>query len=197
MPTVRFQYLAIAGLVFTGCTPDNSAVQRSRAALQEPSGTYAFYAGKGIGDLLRNKQSVPDDLPTPFMRLRVPAAFVDAAMGSVQHVRTVSFEEVDSSIEATVRWFPHKNGPNDLAMETLVFHPGDPWVSGYAQVGTAPDGFTMGLFEIIKWYRDPSGTMPTAFAQQIHTTGLLPDDNIPTLRYADDPTKAPLPESWK
>jgi hypothetical protein len=39
--------------------------------------------------------------------------------------------------------------------------------------------------------------MPALFGQEIHTTGLLGDDDMPTLLHADDPTKPPLPDSWK
>jgi len=79
----------------------------------------------------------------------------------------------------------------------LYFHPGDPWVSGYAQVGITPDSFTMGLFDVIHWVKDESGTMPGALAQRIYSTGLLPDDHMPVLLYDKNPTAVQLPPTWK
>ncbi len=71
-------------------------------------------------------------------------------------------------------------------------------MTGYAQVGTGEDSFTMGFFEVIKWNKgDASGTMPDLLSSEIYTTGLLPDPDKPTLLYADDPTSVPLPDNWK
>jgi hypothetical protein len=116
-----------------------------------------------------------------FMSLKVPSWLYNAGTEAPTFVKTVSFEVPDMTIEATVQ-------PG-----SLVFHPGDPWVTGYAQVGTL-DGFTMGYFEVIKWTKVPD--MPSALSSQTYTTGLLPDANEPTLLYAVDPTKVPLPANW-
>ncbi len=166
-------------------------VQKNRAALQQNDGRMAFLAGKGIGDAI-DKGLFTDDngYPSAFMRLRVPVEFVDQAVASKQQIKTVSFEVPGPAIEATVHY-----RSKDGSFKTLYFHPGDPFVSGYAQVGVTSDKFTMGLFEIIKWNRDPTQSMPNVLAQEIHSTGLLPDDNMPTLLFAEDPTK--MPDTWQ
>jgi hypothetical protein len=79
----------------------------------------------------------------------------------------------------------------------MTFHPGDPWITGYAQVATGPDDFTMGLFEVTKWNRGAPG-MPMAMGQEIHSTGLYADDDMPPLKYGGDvATWPPLPDNWK
>jgi len=181
--------------VATGCTssPNLGTIERNRGALQEADGSFAFYAGKGTGDALAKGIVISEDFPTAFMRLRVPATFVEAAGKSATRIRTVSFEAPDSTIEATVHFTDKDNN-----VMTLYFRPGDPWVTGYAQVGTGPDGFTMGFFDVLKWSKEATGTMPGLITQHRHTTGLLPDDNTPPLKYFGDPSTWPaLPENWK
>ncbi len=55
----------------------------------------------------------------------------------------------------------------------------------------------MGLFDVIHWVKDESGTMPGALAQRIYSTGLLPDDHMPVLLYDKNPTAVQLPPTWK
>ena len=126
------------------------------------------------------------------MRLRVPSAFVDAALASANRVKTVSFEVPDPSIEATVRkWIA-----GTTTRETLYFRPGDPWLSGHAQVAQGADNYVMGLFEVIRWTKGAPG-MPDLLAKDIFTTGLVPDETSPPLKYADNPaTWPPIPDNW-
>src|SRR5260370_30561403 len=124
------------------------------------------------------------------MAMRVPVSAYAEAFLDWKRVKTVSLEIADPSVEMIA----HFLNPGST-LETLYFHPGDPWVTGYAQVGVGADGVTMGYFEVIKWIKDTSGTMPKAFGQHIYTTGLLPDDNKPSLKYANAPTE-PLPPNW-
>jgi hypothetical protein len=137
------------------------------------------------------------------MRLRVPTNLFSDAMNGRTRVKTVSFEEPHPEIEATIHQYvmaPGQAAGKPLTvLETLRFHPGDPWVSGYAQVGINPDNETVvGLFEIIQWAKDPTGAMPTARAQHIHSTGLLADENMPALKYADaNMLNGALPDNWK
>jgi hypothetical protein len=188
----------IVGFALGGCTspsPSND-IGRNRGALVQSDGKTAFYTGKGIGDLLAKGLPIDDAThPEAFMRLRVPTSFVDEALATPHHIKSVSFEVADPSIEATVHWFARERKTGQI--ENIYFHPGDPWVTGVAQVAVSPDGFTMGLFDVIRWNRDRTGTMPSVLAQEIHTTGLMPDDDMPVLRYAQDPTKVPLPDNWK
>jgi hypothetical protein len=165
--------------------------QRNRLAVHEPDGSYTFYAGQGIADAVSGGVSLGDDYHVGYMALNVPSSMHDAAMQAPQRVTTISLEVPGPSVTITVHEVEKDGG-----VQTLYFHPADPWVSGYAQVGTGPDNFTMGFFEVIKWNKDTTGTMPTVLYSDIYTTGLLPDDNKPTLLYAVDPTKVPLPANW-
>ena len=182
---LRMALFSASILSALSCRAAGTFTETNRSALIEADGRFAFYSGQGVGDLLAKGVAITDDHPTPFMRLRVPAQFVDAAAIERDRVLTLSFEVPDASIEATVHWFRR------TTLETLYFHPGDPWTTGYAQVGTGADNVTVGLFEVIKW----EGT--TTKWQEVHTTGLLPDSNQPGLKYADDPFSQTLPENWK
>jgi hypothetical protein len=180
----------VLGSVLVGCA--NTPVGDShRGSIRESDGTYAFYGGVGIGDVLAREGTVSDNHPKPFMRLRVSAAFVDAALAAPQRAKTVSFEVPDASIEATV----HKFIPATGTLETMRFRPGDPWVSGFAQVAVDGEGVTMGFFEIIKW--SPVAQMSGVLAKNVYTTGVLSDSNLPVLRYANDPLNGSLPDNWK
>jgi hypothetical protein len=184
--------VALVALVAIGCTSSPMAVETHRGAIREPDGSYNFYAGRGIGDILARGGVVSDDHPTPFTRLRVSSAFVDAALATPKRVKTVSFEVPDPSVEVTVRKFV----AGTYTLETLHFRPGEPWISGIAQVAADGETFTAGFFRVVKWVGNIPG-MPKALAQQIYTTGFVPDDNIPALRYAEVPFQGDLPESWK
>jgi len=184
--------LALVVSALGACSSTNvGSAEDNRAIVLEADGSYSFYAGRGVGDAIARGGAVGEDYPGPFMALKVPASLHDEAVQAPQRVKTVSLEVTDPSIEMIV----HLMRPGSTAFETLHFHPGDPWVTGYAQVGVGPDDVTMGLFEVVKWNRDTSGTMPNLFSEEIHTTGLLPDDNMPALQYADGP-KEPLPPNW-
>jgi hypothetical protein len=182
--------LAIAGCANSPIGGDPT-IEHHRGVVIEADGRYAFYAGQGVGDILAKGQIIPDDHPSPFMRLRVLADFVAAAAADNDRVKTASFEMSDSSIEVTV------HSVRQTTLETLIFHPGDPWITGYAQVATGLDGYTMGLFDVTKWTHGAPG-MPTVLAQSIYTTGLMADDVMPTLKYGGDmATWPPLPADWR
>jgi hypothetical protein len=187
--------VTLLALAIAGCANDpyggNPTIEHHRGVVMEADGRYAFYAGQGVGDILSKGQMIPDDHPSAFVRLRVSADFVAAAAAENDRVKTASFEVSDSSIEATVHFFRR------TTLETLIFHPGDPWITGYAQVATGLDGYTMGLFEVTKWNRGAPG-MPMVLAEEIHTTGLMADDAMPTLKYGGDvATWPPLPDNWR
>jgi hypothetical protein len=192
---------AIAGLLLFGCTSNTNT--KNRAAIQEADGAYSFYAGRGVGDALMKGEAVDDKFPAAFMRLKVPGNVFADAMNGPKRLKTISFEEANPEIEATVHQYvmtPDLSAGKTLSvLETLRFHPGDPWVSGYGQFGINPDNDTvLGLFEIIQWVKDPTGAMPTVMAQHIHSTGLMADENMPALKYADaNMLNAALPDSWK
>ena len=192
---MNIQMLTVGFIFAMGCTNTVSmSTERHRAALRETNGDFTFYAGRGIGEVVARDGTVADDYPGPFMRTRVPAALVDEAAKSVDRVRTLSLEEPGPDIEIV----SHSPGVNGGALEHLVFHPGDPWLTGVVQVGTGPDGFTMALFRLIKWNRESGGGMSNLFTQAIYTTGLLPDDEVPTLKYEGDPASWPaLPGTWQ
>lgn len=152
---------------------------------------------RGIGDLIAHGEVLSDDPPVAFMRLRVPATLVDAVTASPKRVKTISFEISNLEIEATVHRFMLDPVTKAQTLTNMVFHPGDPWLTGYAQVGTDVD-FMMGLCEIVHWRNDATGTTPCemylptsnaspAITQQICSTGLLPDDDLPVLKYNGDP----------
>jgi len=165
--------------------------ENNRAAVLETDGSYTFYAGQGVGDVIASGGAVGEDYAFGFMALKVPASFYAEALQATQRVKTVSLEVTDPSIEMIV----HFLNPRSTTLETLYFQPGDPWVTGYAQVAVGTDDFTMGYFEVIKWSKDSSGTMPNVYSKNIYTTSLMPDDNKPVLKYADAPTE-PLPPNW-
>ncbi len=193
---LAMRFAALAGLLVVGCTwGGTSQVENNRGFVVESDGRYAFYGGRGVGASLSRGEMI-DDLtyPSPFMRLRVPSQFVEEALARPARVLTASFEVIDTSIEATVHTPALESSESST---NLYFHPGDPWLSGYAQVAVGTDDVTVGLIEVIKWSRDVSGSMPNLFSQAIYTTGLLPDDNKPMLKYADDLSSQPLPDNWK
>ena len=183
--------VAWLALIVGGCAPA-TAVEVNRGSVLDADGSYSFYAGKGIGQILAQGKQPGSDHPTPFTRLKVSPSFVEAAQASPNRVKTISFEVPDPSIEATV----HKFVAGTTAMETLTFHPGDPWVSGVAQVAVDDEGFTMGVFKIVKWTGHiPS--MSTVLAQQIYMTGFVADESMPAVKYADSPPEADLPAGWE
>jgi hypothetical protein len=205
---MKISTLSIAGLLSMlatslACSPTpTTAVEKNRGSLLGADGTYTFVGGKGVGEFLRKGTDVPDNHSTPFVRLRAPASLMAAAMARSERIKTISLEEADPSIEITVRRFVNKTEgdyfvPNSTSaeLETLTFHPGDAWISGYAQVGAGDDNVALGLFEVIKWKR--AQTMPGAMAQEIYSTGLLPDEGKPALKYAENLTKVNLPANWK
>lgn len=193
-------------LMGVGCAAKPS-IEKNRASVREPDGRYSFYAGKGIGDILARGEAVRDDHPTPFMRLRVPSTMMELAAAKASAVKTVSFEVPDPSIEATIHWFaPVSNNGEPVktaAMTNSVFHPGDPWLTGYAQVATDATGVTMGFFSVTRWNRktvvDALGNARTMYAEEVHSTGLMADDEeLPALKYEGDPTNwAAIPDGWK
>jgi hypothetical protein len=59
------------------------------------------------------------------------------------------------------------------------------------------DNYVMSLFEVIRWTKAGAAGMPDLLAMDIFTTGLLPDEASPPLKYADDPaTWPPVPDNW-
>jgi hypothetical protein len=187
---LKITTLALLILGLSACGSNAATPESNRAVVVEADGSYSFYAGRGVGDAVASGRSVGMDYPHGFMALKVPASLYEEATQAPQKVKTVSLEVPDPSIEMIVHPDPASAVP-----DTLYFHPGDPWVTGYAQVGVGTDNFTMGYFEVIKWNKDTTGTMPTLYSEDIYTTGLLPDDTKPALQYADGP-KDPLPSNW-
>lgn len=203
-PAIVLSTLLLLGCGSTAASPN---AEHDRAAVQNADGSHTFYAGRGVGDSVRSGVAIDETYPTPFMSLQVPGSLYDEAISTPNLVKTASFEVPNSAIQATVHDYDYKavrdydtKAPSrgSVGLATLFFHPGDPWVTGYAQVAVGTDGFTMGLFEVIKWIRgDTSGSMPSLLSSNIYTTGLVPDPDKPVLLYADDPTSVPLPDNWK
>ena len=182
--------MAWLALLVVGCTPA-TAVEINRGSVRDADGSYSFYGG-GVGDILAQGKQLGSDHPSPFTRLKVSGSFVEAAQASPNGVKTISFEELDPSVEATI----HKFVAGTKTMETLTFHPGDPWVSGVAQVAVDEEGFTMGIFRIVKWSgHEPS--MSTVLAQQIYMTGFVADESMPAVKYADSPPVGEMPAGWE
>jgi hypothetical protein len=197
MLKLRDVALVITTLAIGACggTSPVETVDQNRGTLIAADGSYSFYAGWGVGDVIARGGSPGEDYRNAFTALKVPGAFRDLALQSPEKVRTISLEVEDPSIEIVV----HGAAGDDSTptLQTIYFHPGDPWVTGYAQVGLGEDLYVMGLFDVLYWKKaDSSGSMPNVLAQQTYTTGLLPDSDMPVLKYASYPLPEPLPPNW-
>jgi hypothetical protein len=132
------------------------------------------------------------------MKLRVSPDFLEAARKSGKGIHTISMETASDLLsEVTVRTSGHKPG-GDSTLENLTFRPGDPFVSGHAQVQVLPDGTSQGYFSIMRWVPFKQTAHSYAWAQQVWETGLLDtDEKMPPNKYIRYPFRDALPDNWK
>src|SRR5690348_13834690 len=109
--------LLILGLSACGSATGMTA-ENNRAAVLEADGSYTFYAGRGVGDVIASGGSVGEDYANGFMALKVPASFYAEAQQATPRVKTASLEVADPSIEMIVHLF----NPGSTLPQTLYFH---------------------------------------------------------------------------
>ncbi len=206
----------LAGILasFSACTgrPSEGTIGEQNFALRSEDGSYSLYTGKDIAELIQ-KGEIPDaNHPGSYYKLRVPEALMQSALNKKgKRVYSLSLEDVQfSDVELTVHT-TKRPGPGQAAtaeMEDTVVHPGDPWVTGIAQVyipdaGPSPDpNVAVGLFVLTVYA--PSRIWPESplkgLSNLTYDNGVTEDpDGLPVLNYANlDPrTWPPLPENWK
>lgn len=183
-------------VLLLACSSGTNEVLERRATIFEDDGTVSFYRGKDIGKRLSEGRSLggPGDKQS-FMRLRVSKDLVDRVTEIPSGVVTMSLEEPNienGSIEITVHTNALRRDSGEY--DTLVFRPGDPFVTGYAQIARRADGSKQGFFQVTRYVRSAIGS----YAQQIFETGLAPDTNMPDLKFDGNPRQwPPLPPHWK
>ncbi len=183
-----------AGAPATSEPATTAKTDTNHAAIRDANGDYALYTGRDVLGRIQRGENLED---VPYMLVRVPADLVTAAQATPGHVVSLSLEEPGSDIEIAVHWQGPPETPTADAppFTTEVFHPGDPWLTGIAQVYLPERGpEAVGLFELTKWVKGAHGEL----ASQTHSTGLAPDDRMPTLNYSGRPTQWPaLPDNWR
>jgi hypothetical protein len=172
-----------------------AGVRSSRYALAESDGTVSLYSGNGVAERIQSGQSLEG---LTFMKLRVSASLVDRARSSSSRVVSVSLEEASADvieIQSTRTMASAKPDSNEL--EIVTFRPGQPWLSGFAQVALDPEtNQPLGFFKVIEW-KPPIGRSGRIGANY-YSTVLVPDENMPSLKYASPNTKSwpALPTNW-
>ena len=186
-------FVTNVGLACRGEFGDDGLVQRddtSRYTLVSPDGFTQFFSGPNIANVI-GKGHIPGERDrNPYNLIRVPSSKVDEVRAKPSGVLTISLEEpAPFDVDLTVNTFREPGVPT-----TVHLKPGDPWLSGFAQIWVGKDGTTAGLFEATKWTRHPGGNITI----DQYAMGSVPDDQAPKLKYNGPPNTWPeLPPSWK
>jgi hypothetical protein len=198
---MRFRYIWVTSVVVafasSACQDTTqSGVQSGRYALAESDGTLSLYSGNGVAERLQSGQNLES---ITFMKLRVSASLVERARRSSSRVVSLSLEEASAEIIdiQSTRTKASAN-PDSNELEIVTFRPGQPWLSGVAQVALDPEtDQPLGFFKVIEW-KPPIGGSGRIGANY-YSTVLVPDENMPHLKYASSATKnwAALPTNWK
>jgi hypothetical protein len=178
-----------SALACNSASPTTASSNPDVYARRKADGTYDLYSGPGVADLIQRGRIVAKDDQFSYFKLGdVPARLVESAHARATGVVSISLEDPNAPPVTVFVSFRRTAG----APTTVSVKPGDPWVSGIAQVWIDEGGAPIGLFELAILHRSPNG----ALSKDVYTTGLRADPDLPLLKYNLANRSTALPASW-
>jgi len=168
------------------------------ALVDEPDGRVSLYSGHLIGDSIARGEDLESlAFRTSFLRVRVPRSLLATTVTAPDLTTFISLEEAYPGVEILLHEFDYSNVKQGrAAMINTSLTPGDPWLSGHAQVTLYPSSRFAGGVHSTKY----SGTFPMGVSYTTWgSVGCSVEPGCPALRYDDpDPCRwpLPLPSNW-
>jgi hypothetical protein len=198
---LALMYLTLAAAACAGPPDGGSSMLQSefqQAAVDEPDGRVSLYSGHLIADALGRLEDVENlSFMTAFLRVRVPRSLLEMVPTSLDQPAVISLEQEYPGVEILLHDFDYTSLRDGRAtqMTNTTFIPGDPWLTGHAQVLRDRSCGFVGGAHIVKYSGGlPLGTADISWGMVSCTGGL----GCPQLRYANpNPCLWPaVPTNW-